>query len=145
MKTNIIIDISLPYLAKFWVSAYGPKCCQPINLQHSLNCNILRKKWMMKFVFYMQINIEVFKKVMLSLWLSLTRHAQSTQISSISLQYLHKSKGYEVDFLHVDKHKRFLQDDMVCIARNAQSTQNNRLIFYLLINVKGFFKEILSF
>ena len=64
---------------KFWVSGYGPKCCQPINLQDSLNSNILQKKWMMKFVFCMQINIEVFYKVILSFWVSVTRHAQSTQ------------------------------------------------------------------
>ena len=38
---NIGIDIAPPYLAKFWISSYGPKCCQPIKLQDSLNCNIL--------------------------------------------------------------------------------------------------------
>ena len=32
MKANIVVDISppIPYLAKFWFSIYGPKCCQPI-------------------------------------------------------------------------------------------------------------------
>ena len=53
MKTNIAIDISPTYSAKFGYSSYGPKCCQPINLQDSLKCNILRKKWMMKFIFCM--------------------------------------------------------------------------------------------
>ena len=43
MKTNIVIDISPTYLVKFWVSSYGPKCCQPIKLQDSLKCNIVRK------------------------------------------------------------------------------------------------------
>ena len=39
MKTNIVIDISPPmlYLAKFWFSVYGPKCCWPIKLQDSLS------------------------------------------------------------------------------------------------------------
>ena len=62
MKTNIVIDISLPipYLAKFWFSSYGPKCCQPIKLQVFLKCNILSKKRMMKFIFGMQIDVEVF-------------------------------------------------------------------------------------
>ena len=39
METNVVVDISppIPYLAKFWFSSYGPKCCQPIKLQDSLN------------------------------------------------------------------------------------------------------------
>ena len=44
MKSNIAID-----MGKLWVSSYGPKCCQPIKLQGSLKCNIVRKKCMMKF------------------------------------------------------------------------------------------------
>ena len=57
METNIITDISppIPYLAKFWFLSYGPKCCQPIKLQDFLKCNISKKKWMMKFIFGMQI------------------------------------------------------------------------------------------
>ena len=39
METNVVVDISppIPYLAEFWFSSYGPKCCQPIKLQDSLN------------------------------------------------------------------------------------------------------------
>ena len=44
MKTNIVIDISLTYLAKFWASINGAKYCQPIKLQDSLKCNTVRKK-----------------------------------------------------------------------------------------------------
>ena len=46
MKTNIVTDTSPPiaYLAKFWVSNYEPKCCQPIKLHDSLKCKISRKK-----------------------------------------------------------------------------------------------------
>ena len=42
MKTDIDIDIStpIPYLAKLWVSSYGPKFCKPIKFQGSLKCNI---------------------------------------------------------------------------------------------------------
>ena len=43
VKTNIVIDISTKLLAKFWVSKFEPKCCQPIKLQDSLKCNIVRK------------------------------------------------------------------------------------------------------
>ena len=63
MKTNIVFDPPpIPYLA-FWFSNYGPKCGQPIKLQDSLKCNISRKKGMMKFIFGMPINIEVFYKL----------------------------------------------------------------------------------
>ena len=81
MKIKIVIDISplIPYLTKFWVSSCGPKCCQPIKLHDSLKCNISRKKAMMNFIFGMQINIEVFYKLILSFWMCITRHFQSTQ------------------------------------------------------------------
>ena len=64
---------------KFWFSSYGPKCCQPIKLQDSLKCNISTKKWVNKLIFGMQINIEVFCKLILSFWVGAIRHAQSTQ------------------------------------------------------------------
>ena len=51
------------YLAKFMFSSYGSKYCWPIKLQDFLKCSISRKKWMRKFVFDMQINIEVFYKL----------------------------------------------------------------------------------
>ena len=79
MKTNIVIDIS-PYLAKFWVSSYGLKCCQPIKFQDCLNCNILRKKWMRSLFFVsIEVNIKVFYKLIPSFWMSVTRHNESTQ------------------------------------------------------------------
>ena len=67
IKTNIVIDISspVPFLAKIWLSSYGPKCCQPIKLQDSLKCNISRKKWMMKFILGMQIKVQVLYKLTL--------------------------------------------------------------------------------
>ena len=64
METNIIVNISppIPYLAKFWFSSYGPKCCQPIKLQDSLKCNISSKKWMMKLNLFLVIFLEHIKK-----------------------------------------------------------------------------------
>ena len=81
MKTNIVIDISPPitYVAKFWFSSYGPKSCWPIKLQDSLKSTISRKKGMMKRIFGMQTNIEVFYKLILSFWVCLARLAQSIQ------------------------------------------------------------------
>ena len=89
MKTNIVIDISLIYLGKFWFLTYGPKCSQPIKLQDSLKCNVVREKWVMKFIFCMQISTKVFYKMILSLWVCVSRQVQSTKNSqfTISLQY----------------------------------------------------------
>ena len=80
----------------------------------------------------------------------------------ISLQYLKKNVGDEVDFLLADKHESLLQIGSVtwvCMARHAQCTQNKKFtislqylkenvrnkIFCLQINIKGFFKLIPSF
>ena len=52
-------------LAKIWLASYEIKCCRPIGLQDSLECNTSRKKGMMKFIFSMQINTEVFYKFIL--------------------------------------------------------------------------------
>ena len=67
---KIVIDISLPvpYLVKFWFTNYGPKWCWPVKFQDSLKCNISKKKLMIKFIFDIQINIEVIYKLMLSFW-----------------------------------------------------------------------------
>ena len=67
---------------------------------YSWNCNILRKKWIMKFIFGLQINIEVFYKLIQSLWICVTRHAQSTQNEKFEYlcNYLLKTMGDEVGF-----------------------------------------------
>ena len=107
MKTNIIIDILPPisYLTKFCFSSYRPKCCWPIELQDSLKCNISRKKWMMKFIFGMQRNINIFYKLILSLWVCIARNAQSIQNKNvfISMQYPQKNLEDEVVLLPEDK------------------------------------------
>ena len=130
MKSNTVIDISSPYLGKFWVSGYGPKCFHPINLQDSLNCNILQKKWIMKFVFCMQINIEVFYKVVLPFWVSVTRHAHSTQskfayIYNISI----KAWGMKLIFclqMNIKVLNKMIVSLIMYVGRHAQTTQNNR-------------------
>ena len=80
--------------------------------------------------------------LILSFWVCVTRYTQNKHISAISPK---KSKEDEVDFLHADKHKSFLQDGSifwVCVTRNAQNTQNNKFAIlaislqYLKENVK---------
>ena len=81
----------------------------------------------MKFIFGIQINMEVFYKLILSFY----KHAQSTQNNkfAISLQYLKKDVSDEVDFLHADKHKGLLQIDTMIlmeIVRHSQNSQNSK-------------------
>ena len=75
----LLFHLPVSFLAKFWFSSYGPKYYQPIKLHDFLKCDITRKKSMMKFISGMQLNIKVFHKLILSIWVSVTRHAQSTQ------------------------------------------------------------------
>ena len=80
METNIVVDIPppIPYLTKFWFSSYGPKFCQPIKLQDSLKCNISRKL-NGEVLFWLQINIDVFYKLILSFLECVTWHSHITQ------------------------------------------------------------------
>ena len=146
METNIIVNLPppIPYLAKFWFSSYGPKCCQPIKLQDSLKYYISRKKWIMKFIFDMHISIEVFYKLIVSFWVCVTRHAQSTQNKNFAYLWNISRKvwGMKLIFCLQIKTKVFyklLVSRWVCVARHAQSTQNNTFTIplqYLKENVK---------
>ena len=131
MKTDIVIAISplIPYLAEFWFSSYGLKYCWSVRLQDSLKCNISRKKWIMKFIFGMQINIEVFNKLILSHWVYVARHAQRTQ--NMKFMYLcnisRKTWRMQLIFCPQLNIKVFYKLIVwVCVVRRVQSTQNNK-------------------
>ena len=120
---------------------------------------------MAKFIFGVQINVEVFYKFIMSFWLCVTSHAQSTKNKkfALSLHYLLKRMGYEVDFLSADKHESFLQADGITLVLRSQAcpkyprqqfynifaiSQGKRrmkLIFCLQINVRGLFKWYYQF
>ena len=117
MKTNIIIDILplFPHLAKFYFSSYGPKYCWQIKLQESLKCNISRKNRIMFIC--MQIDFEVFYKLILSFWVWVSRHSQSNQNKKFT--YLFNSPttlGNEVNFLATNKFQNFLQIDNITLS-----------------------------
>ena len=90
---------------------------------------------MMKFIFCMQINIEVFYKLILSFWVSVTRHTQSTQnkfayLCNISI----KAWGIKLIFclqIIIKAFYEMIVSHWVCIARHAQITQNNRFAICL--------------
>ena len=111
------------------------------------------------------MNYEVYflhadKHWILSFWVSVTRHAQSTQnkfayLCNISI----KAWGMKLIFclqINTKVFYKMIVPLWVCIARQAQSTKNNhlqylwktwrmKLIFYLLVNVECFFKLIHHF
>ena len=147
MKTNIVIDISppIPYPTKLWVSVYGPKCCQPIILQDSLKCNISRKKWMMNFIFDMQINIKVFYQLTLSFRVCVTRSSQSPQNKFAYLAIAPEKHGRWSWFFSADKHKTFLKlivSFWMCIVTHAQSTQKNKFTISLKYLKKNMTNEV---
>ena len=99
----------------------------------------------MRLIFCMQINIKVdfntlgikfSYRVILPLLLGMIKHAQSTQSDKfpIYLQYLRKKVRNEVQFLHADKHQKFLQVGIAGFDRSGQicpSTKNRKLIISL--------------
>ena len=113
---------------------------------------------MMKLIFCMQVDIEVSCNLIISFWVGVARLAQSIQNQEFTLQYSQKNIGNEVDFLP-DVFCKLIVILSVCIARHTQSTRNNKFAislqylkenvkdedFCLQINVKGFFRLMLSF
>ena len=102
----------------------------------------------MKFILGIQINMEAFYKLILSFWVCVTKHTQSTQNNKfvIFLQYLKKDVSDEVDFLHADKHKGLLQIDTMIlmeIVRHSQNSQNIHCL-YIIVRKKLEMKLILG-
>ena len=102
------------HICQFWLSCYGPKCCWPIKLQDSLKCNVSIKKWMINCINRYADKPEVIYKLILLFWVWIVRHAQSTQNM---FAYLCNLFG-----------KTWLM----------------KLTFYLRINLKVFYKLLVS-
>ena len=74
---------------------------------------------MIKFIFGMQMNIEVFYKLIQSFWVCVTRRSQSTQNKKFA--YLQKRMADEVDFLPGDKHESFPQADSITLGVRSEA------------------------
>ena len=92
----------------------------------------------------MQINIEIFYKLILSLFVSVTRHAQTTPKKFVYLCNISiKAWGIELIFylqINIKVFYKIIVSLWVIIARHAQSTQNNRFTIslqYVKKNVKN--------
>ena len=85
----------------------------------------------MKLIFCLQINTKNFYKLIVSLWVCIDRHAQSTENNklTISFQYLKENVKDKGDFLPPDKHQRFLQSNTGILG--ARITQNNKFAISL--------------
>ena len=145
MKTNIVIDTSPPmlYLAKFCFTSYVlcSKMFSTNQLQDSLKCNISKMKRLIKCNFSMQINIEVFYKLLLLFWAYEARHAQSMQNKKFAYlcNTFRKTSGMKLIFcleMNANVFYSLVVSLWVCIPRHVQSTQNNIFAKYLKKNVK---------
>ena len=124
MKTNIVIDISQPisYMAKFWVSSYGPKCCQPVKLQDSLKCKYLDKEVNDDLFFWHPDKHQSLLQVnTITLGVCNQAGRKYPKQACISLQYFQKNMEDEVDFLLADKNKSFLRFDCITLGVHSQA------------------------
>ena len=136
METNIVVDISpqISYLAKFWFSSYGSKCCQPIKLQGFLKCNISKKKWMMKFIFGLQINIEVFYRLYYHFGFVQLGMPKVPKMRSLDIFAITPEKRCEVVFcmqMNAKVFYKLIVPLWVFLASHSQSTQNNKFTISL--------------
>ena len=97
---------------------------------------------MLKFIFCRQINMKVFHKLILPFWMSVTRHAQSTQNNFVYLCNI-SIKAWEMKLIFFLQIKtkvfyKMIVSLWVCVARHAQSSENKFTISlqYLKENVK---------
>ena len=88
--------------------------CVTRNFQSTQNKSFqyLHKSMELKLIFCLQISKNVFFKMIVSSWVCLARHAQSTQEKfTIPLKYIKENVKDEVDFWPADKRRTFLQCD----------------------------------
>ena len=70
----------------------------------------------------MKVKIKFFYKLVPLLWVTVARHAQSTQNNKpvFFLQYFKEEGRDEVNFLHADKSQTFLQGDSFSFGEHSQ-------------------------
>ena len=91
---------------------------------------------MMKLIFAMQINIKVFYKMILSFWVYIARHAQSTQNKKFAYLFNISRKTWRMKLIfclqiNAKVFCKLIISLWVCVARHAQSTQKNKFAISL--------------
>ena len=108
MKTKIVIDVSSPsFIGIVLVLELWVKMLSVNQMQAFLKCNISRNKQIMKFIFGMQVNIEVFYKFILSFWVCITRHAKSTQNKKFVYLWNVSRKAWGMKLIFCRKTQKF--------------------------------------
>ena len=115
LANQVNIKVIYKVILSFWV-------CAARHTQNTQNekfvhlCNISRKTWGIKLIFWQQINTKVF--LIVSLCLCIARHTQSTLNNkfAIPLQYLKENVMDEVNFFAANKHERFLLIDTIILG-----------------------------
>ena len=128
LKWKLILLLIFHYQSHIWQNSGSRVMGQP-------NCTILsnvisQEKWMMKFIYNMQMNIEIFYKLILSCSMCVTRHAQITQNKKFT--YLcnisRKIWGIKLIFCLQINAKvlcKLIVSLWICLARHAQITQQS--------------------
>ena len=95
---------------------------------------------MMKYVFGMQINIKVFYKLILSVWICVPRYSQSTQNKfAYPCNIFRKMREMNLIFclqINTKLFYKLIVSLRVCVVRHVQITQNNKFVISL-----QYFKE----
>ena len=138
MKINIVINISSQNLVKFRVSSYAPKCCQPIKFHNSLNCKILRKKW----IYFLHADEHWSLLQVDTIILGECNQAYPKYQNKFAYLRNISIKAWEMELIFCLWMKVFYKMIVklwVCIARDAQSTQNKFTISlqYVKENVRN--------
>ena len=119
-------------------------------------CNMLRKNWVMKLIFCMQISMKDCYKLITKFWwgwsntlgikvsynvdiIIINGHEQAFQITqsnkfAISLQYLIKEVRNGGHFWHADKRQSFgklVLSFLMEVARYVQKAENRKLVIFL--------------
>ena len=139
IKWKLILLLIFHHQSHIWQnpgSRVWTKCCQPIILHDCLRCNISRKKWMMNFIFGMQINLEVFYKLIQRFWVCVTRHTHNKFAYLAISQEKHGDRGggWSRFFFLQENTKifyKFIVSLCVSIGRHLQSTRHNKFTISL--------------
>ena len=100
---------------------------------------------MAKFIFGMQVNVKVFCKLILSFWMCVTSHAQSTQNKKFIYLFNISRKLWEMKLIfclqtNMNVFCKLLISLWMCVVRHAQGTQNSKFpisLQYLKENMKN--------
>ena len=105
------------------------------------------QSWMMTIIFGMQINIDIFYKLILSIWVCKARHAQSIQNKKFVYLCNISRKMWEMKFIfYLQINTKVFYNSVVslwvCIVSHAQSTQNNKFAISLKYLQENFKDEV---